>query len=130
MSLFVSLSVQESKYYKNLTALITDLKNTYHPGDEVVTEDLCTSLSFIGTYLTTLDLFDKNVQILQDLYQKAAFVLSHIMEEDIKQNEPEIVKQPDSSKKPDAAPPGLGSIISATLRARSKAAEVIKKAWP
>ncbi|XP_039598119.1 cation channel sperm-associated protein 3-like [Polypterus senegalus] len=159
----------ESKYYKNLTALINDLKNTYHPGDEVVTEDLCTSLSFIGTYLTTLDLFDKNVQILyekpstvpeflqavqyhflwgaqvngsvaqllevwterlQDLYQKAAFVLSHIMEEDIKLNEPEIVKQPDSSKKPDAAPPGLGSIISATLRARSKAAEVIKKAWP
>uniref|UniRef100_A0A8C4TFA5 Ion transport domain-containing protein n=1 Tax=Erpetoichthys calabaricus TaxID=27687 RepID=A0A8C4TFA5_ERPCA len=41
--------------------------NTYHPGDEVVTEDLCTSLSFIGTYLTTLDLFDKNVQMLVKL---------------------------------------------------------------
>uniref|UniRef100_A0A8C4TF36 Ion transport domain-containing protein n=1 Tax=Erpetoichthys calabaricus TaxID=27687 RepID=A0A8C4TF36_ERPCA len=69
-SMFVAvviMEIQESKYYKNLTALITDLKNTYHPGDEVVTEDLCTSLSFIGTYLTTLDLFDKNVQMLVKL---------------------------------------------------------------
>ncbi|XP_006631912.1 cation channel sperm-associated protein 3 [Lepisosteus oculatus] len=74
-----------SNDHKDFSMLVEQFKKSLRRTDYMVMEDLCTSMSFIDIYLASLDHQDNTLNRLQQLYFETAFVLSQIVEEDLRQ---------------------------------------------
>ncbi|XP_030645531.1 cation channel sperm-associated protein 3-like [Chanos chanos] len=76
----------------NFSAMVESFKRNLQHTDYMLTEDLCTSVSFTDLYLTSLDYQDDTLYKLLELYKEAVYVLSDMLEQDLidqKLKEPE-----------------------------------------
>ncbi|XP_029527703.2 cation channel sperm-associated protein 3 isoform X1 [Oncorhynchus nerka] len=77
----------------NFTKLVQQFNKSLRHTDYTVMEDLCTSMSFIDIYLTTLDHQDTTVNKLQQLYSEAVLILSDLLEEDLMEMEQKALRE-------------------------------------
>ncbi|XP_036845445.1 cation channel sperm-associated protein 3 [Oncorhynchus mykiss] len=77
----------------NFTKLVQQFNKSLRHTDYTVMEDLCTSMSFIDIYLTTLDHQDTTVNKLQQLYSEAVLILSDLLEEDLIEMEQKALRE-------------------------------------
>nr|XP_029527703.1 cation channel sperm-associated protein 3 isoform X1 [Oncorhynchus nerka] len=77
----------------NFTKLVQQFNKSLRHTDYTVMEDLCTSMSFIDIYLTTLDHQDTTVNKLQQLYCEAVLILSDLLEEDLMEMEQKALRE-------------------------------------
>ncbi|XP_014053739.1 cation channel sperm-associated protein 3 isoform X2 [Salmo salar] len=77
----------------NFTKLVEQFNKSLRHTDYTVMEDLCTSMSFIDIYLTTLDHQDTTANKLQQLYSEAILILSDLLEEDLIEMEQKALRE-------------------------------------
>ncbi|XP_041749355.1 cation channel sperm-associated protein 3 isoform X1 [Coregonus clupeaformis] len=77
----------------NFTKLVEQFNKSLRHTDYTVMEDLCTSMSFIDIYLTTLDHQDNTVDKLQQLLSEAILILSVLLEEDLIEMEQKAMRE-------------------------------------
>ncbi|KAK6317568.1 hypothetical protein J4Q44_G00129680 [Coregonus suidteri] len=77
----------------NFPKLVEQFNKSLRHTDYTVMEDLCTSMSFIDIYLTTLDHQDNTVDKLQQLLSEAILILSVLLEEDLIEMEQKAMRE-------------------------------------
>ncbi|XP_062309626.1 cation channel sperm-associated protein 3-like [Osmerus eperlanus] len=81
------LMMSQTSNELNYKRVVEMFKKSLRHSDCIVTEDLCSSLSFIDIYLGTLDRNDATAERLQHLHSEVVQVLCGLMEEDLQDAE-------------------------------------------
>ncbi|XP_041749357.1 cation channel sperm-associated protein 3 isoform X2 [Coregonus clupeaformis] len=91
-NMFIGVVIMEIQT-GNFTKLVEQFNKSLRHTDYTVMEDLCTSMSFIDIYLTTLDHQDNTVDKLQQLLSEAILILSVLLEEDLIEMEQKAMRE-------------------------------------
>ncbi|XP_072368488.1 cation channel sperm-associated protein 3-like isoform X3 [Scyliorhinus torazame] len=89
---------QKTSQFESFSEMVEKFKQTLRHDDYVLLDDLCSSLSFIDIYLTSLDEQDNTLYKLQQLYFETAYILGNLLEVDRHQERSE-KKDADASAK-------------------------------
>ncbi|XP_069754518.1 cation channel sperm-associated protein 3-like isoform X6 [Narcine bancroftii] len=77
---------QKTSQFESFNEIIEKFKQTLRHDDFVMLDDLCSSLSFIDIYLSSLDEQDNTLYKLQQLYFEISYVLGNMLDADHLQN--------------------------------------------
>ncbi|XP_078087581.1 cation channel sperm-associated protein 3-like [Mustelus asterias] len=89
---------QKTSQFASFSEMVEKFKQTLRHDDYVLLDDLCSSLSFIDIYLTSLDEQDNTLYKLQQLYFETSYVLGNLLEVDRHQERAEKKDQDGSAK--------------------------------
>ncbi|XP_048399650.1 cation channel sperm-associated protein 3-like [Stegostoma tigrinum] len=73
---------QKTSQFESFSEMVEKFKQTLRHDDYVLLDDLCSSLSFIDIYFTSLDEQDNTLYKLQQLYFETSYVLGNLLEVD------------------------------------------------
>ncbi|XP_048459938.1 cation channel sperm-associated protein 3-like [Rhincodon typus] len=73
---------QKTSQFESFSEMVEKFKQTLRHDDYVLLDDLCSSLSFIDIYFTSLDEQDNTLYKLQQLYFEISYVLGNLLEVD------------------------------------------------
>ncbi|GCC23959.1 hypothetical protein chiPu_0002357 [Chiloscyllium punctatum] len=90
---------QKTSQFESFSEIVEKVKQTLRHDDYVLLDDLCSSLSFIDIYFTSLDEQDNTLYKLQQLYFEISYVLGNLLEVDRHQEHSE-KKGGDGANKP------------------------------
>ncbi|XP_062909372.1 cation channel sperm-associated protein 3-like isoform X4 [Mobula hypostoma] len=78
---------QKTSQFESFSEMIAKFKQTLRHDDFIMLDDICSSLTFIDIYLSSLDEQDNTLYKLQQLYFEISYVLGNLLRTAQHQNE-------------------------------------------